>query len=63
MGHLRKPLALADWKMAMTITESRGFAEAFCPAVDGLGAGRKGRDPVAFAQIVQWSARVKGKVP
>jgi triosephosphate isomerase len=31
--------------------------------VDGLGAGRKGRDPVAFAQIVKLIARVKGVVP
>jgi triosephosphate isomerase len=29
------------------------------PEVDGLGAGRKGRDPVAFAQIVRLIARVK----
>lgn len=30
--------------------------------VDGLGAGRKGRDPVAFAQIVQQIAAAKGLV-
>jgi triosephosphate isomerase len=28
--------------------------------VDGLGAGRKGRDPVAFAEIVQMIAKTKG---
>jgi triosephosphate isomerase len=32
------------------------------PDVDGLGAGRKGRDPVAFAQIVQLIAAAKGLV-
>jgi triosephosphate isomerase len=30
------------------------------PDVDGLGAGRKGRDPVVFAQIVQLIATAKG---
>ncbi|MBW2172674.1 MAG: triose-phosphate isomerase, partial [Deltaproteobacteria bacterium] len=30
------------------------------PDVDGLGAGRKGRDPVAFAQIVRLIAATKG---
>jgi triosephosphate isomerase len=30
------------------------------PDVDGLGAGRKGRDPHAFAQIVQLIAAAKG---
>jgi triosephosphate isomerase len=30
------------------------------PDIDGLGAGRKGRDPVAFAQIVQLIAAAKG---
>jgi triosephosphate isomerase len=30
------------------------------PEVDGLGAGRKGRDPVAFAQIVLLIAAAKG---
>ena len=30
------------------------------PDLDGLGAGRKGRDPVAFAQIVQLIATAKG---
>lgn len=30
------------------------------PDVDGLGAGRKGRDPVVFAQIVQLIATTKG---
>jgi len=30
------------------------------PHVDGLGAGRKGRDPDAFAEIVRLIARAKG---
>lgn len=30
------------------------------PDLDGLGAGRKGRDPVAFTQIVQLIAAAKG---
>jgi triosephosphate isomerase len=30
------------------------------PDLDGLGAGRKGRDPVAFAQIVRLIAAAKG---
>jgi triosephosphate isomerase len=30
------------------------------PDLDGLGAGRKGRDPVAFAQIVRLIAEAKG---
>jgi triosephosphate isomerase len=30
------------------------------PDVDGLGAGRKGRDPIALAQIVQLIAASKG---
>jgi triosephosphate isomerase len=30
------------------------------PHLDGLGAGRKGRDPVAFAQIVRLIATAKG---
>jgi triosephosphate isomerase len=30
------------------------------PDVDGLGAGRKGRDPVAFAEIVRLIAAAKG---
>jgi triosephosphate isomerase len=30
------------------------------PDLDGLGAGRKGRDPVAFAQIVRLIASAKG---
>ena len=30
------------------------------PDLDGLGAGRKGRDPLAFAQIVQLIAAAKG---
>jgi len=30
------------------------------PDVDGLGAGRKGRDPIAFAQIVRLIAAAKG---
>lgn len=30
------------------------------PDVDGLGAGRQGRDPVAFARIVKLIASVKG---
>jgi triosephosphate isomerase len=30
------------------------------PDVDGLGVGRKGRDPVAFAQIVRLIAEGKG---
>jgi triosephosphate isomerase len=32
------------------------------PDLDGLGAGRKGRDPVAFAQIVRLIAAAKGLV-
>jgi triosephosphate isomerase len=32
------------------------------PDLDGLGAGRKGRDPVAFAQIVRSIAEAKGLV-
>jgi triosephosphate isomerase len=32
------------------------------PDLDGLGAGRKGRDPVAFAQIVRLIAKAKGLV-
>jgi triosephosphate isomerase len=32
------------------------------PEVDGLGASRKGRDPVAFAEIVQLIAAAKGRV-
>jgi triosephosphate isomerase len=32
------------------------------PDVDGLGAGRQGRDPVAFAQIVQRIAATKGLI-
>ena len=32
------------------------------PDVDGLGAGRMGRDPVAFEQIVQTIGRAKGLV-
>jgi triosephosphate isomerase len=32
------------------------------PEVDGLGASRKGRDPVAFAEIVQLIAAAKGLV-
>ncbi len=32
------------------------------PDLDGLGAGRKGRDPVAFAQIVRLIAEAKGLV-
>ena len=30
------------------------------PNVDGLGAGRRGRDPIAFARIVQLIAAAKG---
>ena len=30
------------------------------PEVDGLGASRKGRDPIAFAEIVRLIAMVKG---
>jgi triosephosphate isomerase len=30
------------------------------PDVDGLGAGRKGRDPLAFARIVRLMASAKG---
>jgi triosephosphate isomerase len=30
------------------------------PEVDGLGAGRKGRDPTAFAEIVRLIAKAKG---
>lgn len=33
------------------------------PDVDGLGAGRKGRDPDAFAQIVRTLVRMKGGAP
>jgi triosephosphate isomerase len=32
------------------------------PEVDGLGASRKGRDPVAFAEIVRLIAAAKGRV-
>jgi len=32
------------------------------PDVDGLGAGRQGRDPVAFARIVQCIATAKGLI-
>lgn len=31
--------------------------------IDGLGAGRKGRDPIAFAQIVRLIAETKGLSP
>ncbi|UCB50887.1 MAG: triose-phosphate isomerase [Deltaproteobacteria bacterium] len=33
------------------------------PDLDGLGAGRKGRDPFAFAQIVRLIAAAKGLTP
>lgn len=33
------------------------------PDVDGLGAGRKGRDPKAFAEIVRKIATAKGLIP
>jgi triosephosphate isomerase len=36
MVNLRKPMALANWKMAMTVTESISFAEAFRTAVGDL---------------------------
>ena len=32
------------------------------PDVDGLGAGRMGRDPIGFAKIVSVIAAVKGLV-
>lgn len=39
-----------------------GYAEGLLasPQVDGLGASRKGRDPIAFAEIVRLIATVKG---
>jgi hypothetical protein len=43
---IRQPIALTNWKMEMTI-------------LDGLGAGRKGRDPDAFAQILGLIAQTK----
>jgi triosephosphate isomerase len=33
------------------------------PNLDGLGAGRKGRDPVSFGKIVRLIAGTKGQVP
>ncbi len=33
------------------------------PDLDGLGAGRKGRDPVAFAEIIRLIAGAKGIIP
>jgi triosephosphate isomerase len=36
MENIRKPLALANWKMAMTIEESLAFARAFCAAAGDL---------------------------
>jgi triosephosphate isomerase len=32
------------------------------PQIDGLGAGRKGRDPIAFAQIARLIAKAKGLI-
>ncbi len=34
---MRKPMALANWKMKMTISESLKYLERFQPAVKGLG--------------------------
>jgi hypothetical protein len=34
----RKPFALANWKMAMTISESLGFVHEFSAAVGDLGS-------------------------
>ena len=34
----RKPVALANWKMAMTVPEGLAFLREFCPAVAGLAA-------------------------
>jgi len=38
MGHrsARKPFALANWKMAMTISESIAFVHEFCAAIGGV---------------------------
>ncbi len=33
---MRKPFALANWKMAMTIAETRDFIRRFLPLVEGL---------------------------
>lgn len=40
-----------------------GYAKGLLalPEVDGLGAGRKGRDPIAFAEIVRLIATAKGR--
>jgi len=40
------------------------YAEALpdSPHVDGLGAGRKGRDPEAFAKIIRLIAQAKGLI-
>ena len=56
----RKPLALSNWKMAMTVTESLDFVCDFeAIAGDGLGATRRGRNAATFAEIVRFIARMR----
>jgi triosephosphate isomerase len=56
----RKPLALSNWKMAMTVAESLAFVRDFeALAGDGLGVARRGRDAAIFAEIVRPSARLR----
>jgi triosephosphate isomerase len=43
-----------------SVTPERAEALLASPEVDGLGAGRKGRDPDAFAEIVRLIAQAKG---
>ena len=38
------------------------YGGSVTPHVDGLGAGRKGRDPEAFAKIIRLIAQVKGLI-
>lgn len=57
----RKPIALASWKMEMTIMVSvyESVSPAYAqgqqalPCLDGLGAARKGHDPNTFASTVR----------
>lgn len=71
----RKPFATANWKMARTIAEGQAFLRQLrhslgdvaaglldSPHVDGLGAGRKGRDPEAFAEIIRLIAQARGAI-